>query len=90
MIEKPNPDMIVGWHVADCIVNVSGQLEGEFTDWPTHMQDKVLDAMEKLNIATGRSYEMIRAICEYDVDTKWYVVLTVRAPKRLSEVHTIQ
>lgn len=69
------------WHVSDLVVNVTGKLEGGFMDWPANIQDKILEAMERHGVSKGRKYEMVRAICDYDVDTKWYVIVTIRAPK---------
>lgn len=90
MVDVPKEGMIVGWHVADCIVDVSGKLEGGLLDWPSHIQDKVFEAIETLNKQKDRQYELLRAFCDYDEDHKWFIHVTVRAPKRLFENGTIQ
>lgn len=84
--EKHDPNMIVGWYVADCVVNVSAKLEGEFADWPANIQDRIVDAMDAYDKALDRKHELLRAVCDFDVDTGWYVIVTIRAPKRLKDV----
>lgn len=86
MREPLKPDMIVGWYVADCIVNISAKLEGEFKDWPMHIQDRIVDAMDVYDKATGRKHELLRAVCDYDVDDKWFIIVTIRAPKYLKDL----
>lgn len=74
------------WYVSDLVVSVTGKLEGGFLDWPSNVQDGILAAMERHSVARNRKYEMVRALCDYDVDTGWYIIVTIRAPK----TYTIQ
>ena len=80
---KTTESIQVGWYVADLVVDVSARLDGELKDWPKHMQDQVYAAIEALDERTGRSYEVLRSFCDWDDDHKWFVHVTVRAPKRV-------
>ena len=80
MIETSKPVQI-GWYVADLVVNVSAKLEGSILYWPANIQDGIYKAIETYDKKTRRKHELLRAICEYDVDQKWFVLVTIRAPR---------
>lgn len=70
-----------GHDVAEAIQNVSGQLPPEFADWPAHIQDILFLAVDRLAHVTGKPYTLFHAICDYDVDTGWYVRAIAVAPR---------
>lgn len=59
-------------------VDLTGPLEGEFEDWPSHIQDKVYAALEKCSQQNGNiKLGLMHASCQYDVDTESYYAVLV-------------
>lgn len=63
-----------GVRTFECVVNVSGRLEGEFDDWPSHIQDPIFAAMERMSQEVGLPLAMVGSVCDYDsIGEKWFV-----------------
>ena len=60
-------------------VNTTGYLPGGLDDWPSHIQDQVYQAMERLLRRTNiKEVDIIRSYCGRDVPTEpYYVIVTV-------------
>lgn len=63
-----------GVRAFECVVTVSGRLEGEFDDWPARIQDPIFAAMERMSEQVGLPLAMVGSVCGYDsIGEKWFV-----------------
>lgn len=64
-----------------CTVDVSGFLEGEFADWPAHIQDPIYRAVEKqCKPKPGEHVKIVVARCYKDVpDEPAYLRIVAQA-----------
>ncbi len=61
----------------ECIAKVSGYLEGDFEDWPSHIQDRLYLELEKKSQAERKSLKIVFGICDFDhEDEEWFVRVT--------------
>jgi hypothetical protein len=57
----------------EMIVNVSGPLAGELSDWPAKIQDGIYEAMERKAEEVKLPLAVVRSGCEHDVDEGYYL-----------------
>lgn len=73
--------IIVGYYVSDLVVNVSALPKGEsYKEWPSNIQDGIIEAMEKHDKLTGRTYEISQSWAADDGDGP-YIRVVIRAPR---------
>lgn len=71
-----------GIQTFECIVNVSGHLDGGLDDWPSNIQDGVYKALEDTAAREKLPLAVVYSACEYDIDDGHYLRIV------LSEVVT--
>lgn len=57
----------------ELIVNVTGPLEGTLEDWPSHIQDRIYEAMERKAAEVQLPLAVCGSMCGYDVDEGHYI-----------------
>lgn len=50
----------------ECLVDISGPLEGKLPDWPSHIQDKIYEAMEAKAQEVRLPLTVVYSGCRYD------------------------
>ena len=72
--------------VAELTVDVNGihdeyghTMEGEFKTWPSHIQDRILNALSIHNLRTGLTFTIKEAICDH-IPEGWFVHVVAIAP----------
>lgn len=70
----------------DMVQNISGPVEGEINDWPSHMQDTIYFALEQIK----KKHQLpsmpliVMSRCDWDLDQGWYVhVIAQHVPNLL-------
>ena len=69
------------------IQNVSGPLEGTLNDWPSHIQDTIAHAIDKLKEKHKLPLLVTQSECGHDVDTGYYVFVVVQYIPNLLVLH---
>lgn len=63
-----------GVRTFEMVQTISGRLEGEFDDWPSHIQDAIFEAMERKAEEVGLPLAMAGSVCDYDsIGEKWFI-----------------
>lgn len=62
-----------GIRTFEAIIPISGWVEGGLDDWPSHIQDGVLEAVERKSIEVALPLSVVASQCEYDVDDGYYL-----------------
>lgn len=62
-----------GIRTFECIVNVSGPLDGTLDDWPAKIQDGIYTAMERKAAEVKLPLAVVHSSCEHDVDDGYYL-----------------
>lgn len=69
----------------EAIVNVTGYVEGELTDWPSHLQDAVYAAQERCSKRHGLPLVVVASVCDHTPEDGYFVRIilseVVAAPK---------
>lgn len=79
MSPKEQQFRIPGIRTFELVVNVSGRLEGELSDWPSHIQDRIMLALEQKSADVQRPLKIVSSGCGYlDSDEPgkpgtWYI-----------------
>lgn len=59
--------------IFEMVQNISGPLDGEFNDWPSHIQDAIHKAMEEKTKEAKCPTQLVFSKCDYDIDDGWFV-----------------
>ena len=91
MIDRPEESKVYhvpGIRIFECVVNVTGYLEGELDDWPANIQDKIYLALERKADEAKIPITVIFSYCGHDVDEGHYIyVLASEVVAGVPHVH---
>jgi hypothetical protein len=71
----------------DMVTEVSGPLEGELADWPSHIKEHVMAGVYVLEKKVGLPVKVTRSYCERDVDGSFYVHVIAQYVPVFVQVH---